>query len=734
MISTSEQYKLNIYTETVQKSHAKGTIKFSDGSTYPLQDSDFWDSSVKIEDGTSRPETLAVGEAAVNKLTVTLQNFDRRFDNYDFTDAEIQISTGMKLPDDTIEWLNKGTFTVDEPVTASEIMIISLADDMTKFDRKYDSPLSYPNTLGNILDDACTRCGVLLETQTFLNSNYVVSTRPADDATTYRDIVSYVAQLTGCWARINNLRKLVLGWYDLDRFYPQSGKIISGGTFKDYSPTKIISGGTFKDFHPTKILSGGVFRKNLPTPPMLSFLNNPVIATEDVKITGVQVTPNDDKKQAYISGTTGYVVNIQKNPLAQDNIDILAASIGNRLIGFRFRPMNVSALDDPSIEAGDVVYVNGYKTIISNLTYSMGSFETFSADAETKAERNSVKFSQGAKIAQEAKQETIKQLSEYDLQVQQLSNLMANSFGLFTTDVKLPDNSVIHYMHDRPALADSQTVWKKTADAFAVSTDGGKNWNAGLTATGDAVVNILSAKGINADWMRVGKLLSKNGKVYLDLDNSVGAFNKLISTETGAENMNLNIGIYTFAGGSTANGLFLQDKDDTIITMTETPIGGNGSKGLDFANPGDMSIRANANSKSLPSAKAENGIYMSEDTLGNGSIIIKRGRGSDATYILQSDKDIGKLVQDFSTDYSNFGQLYFNSYQTKLERTFSSINSSCMMLEDNKIEFGVGQYLKMSIENDGIHCHVHASDGASGNIPPTATLMVVDGIITGWTP
>jgi hypothetical protein len=45
-----------------------------------------------------------------------------------------------------------------------------------------------------------------------------------------------------------------------------------------------------------------------------------------------------------------------------------------------------------------------------------------------------------------------------------------------------------------------------TADAFAVSTDGGKTWNAGMDSSGNAVVNILSAIGVQAEWIEADNL------------------------------------------------------------------------------------------------------------------------------------------------------------------------------------------------------------------------------------
>ena len=108
------------------------------------------------------------------------------------------------------------------------VITLTMYNNASKFEKKYDSTLAYPATLAEILQDACTNCGVALYSTTFPNSDYVVTTRPSDDATTYADIVSDVAQLSACFAKCNNLGQLVLDWYDLDRFYPESGDTADG--------------------------------------------------------------------------------------------------------------------------------------------------------------------------------------------------------------------------------------------------------------------------------------------------------------------------------------------------------------------------------------------------------------------------------------------------------------------------------------------------------------------------
>lgn len=96
---------------------------------------------------------------------------------------------------------------------------------------------------------------------------------------------------------------------------------------------------------------------------------------------------------------------------------------------------------------------------------------------------------------------------------QKLTSLLTRSFGVFKTEQVLGDGSTVYYLHDRPELSDSVNIWKLTGSAFAVSSDGGQTWNAGVDAEGNVVMNILSAIGIDASWIKAGNLDAISAKI-----------------------------------------------------------------------------------------------------------------------------------------------------------------------------------------------------------------------------
>ena len=201
--------------------------------------------------------------------------------------------------------------------------------------------------------------------------------------------------------------------------------------------------------------------------------------------------------------------------------------------------MNFSGehLSYPLADFMDLAYVidrNGKvnKTILTDITFNFLGFTSLKCSAEN-AIRNSSKYvTSETKAIQKASAMADKKISKYDEAVQSLTALMTQGMGFFKTEKIQDDKSIVFYLHNKEKLEDSNIIWKMVGDAFAVSTDGGKTWNAGLDSNGNAVVNVLSAVGINCDWIHSGTLTlggynNQNGVLSMqDSDgNEIGRWN-----------------------------------------------------------------------------------------------------------------------------------------------------------------------------------------------------------------
>lgn len=149
---------------------------------------------------------------------------------------------------------------------------------------------------------------------------------------------------------------------------------------------------------------------------------------------------------------------------------------------------------------------NVYETFLTDIEFEYMSTTTFSNSTESPARNNADYFSQAGAAYRKAREELSKQKTEWEKAMEDLSGRLENSSGLYMTEEKQSDGSSIYYMHDKPTKEQSKIVCKMTAEAMAVSTDGGKTWNAGLTVDGTLIAKILNAIGINADWINSGDM------------------------------------------------------------------------------------------------------------------------------------------------------------------------------------------------------------------------------------
>lgn len=494
MINVSAAFKAALENDNRNFS-GSCTITLASGKSIPIDDSQLWDNGFVIDDSTSNTGGFDIGSAIVQKFTLRLNNMYDNFTECDFTGAVISnVKVSLDLGDKQ-ESVPKGIFTVNDTSYDGDIITLECLDNMHKFDVNYSkSNLTYPATLLQIVQDACRCCGVTLATDSlqFEYYNYVIQKKPDDNTMTFRDVLAWVGQISGHFWKCNKSGQLSAGWYNMSD--------LSAGTNIHTLQTNVVT-----DVN---------------------------VDMDDVVITCVRIVTEDENSNqvTFQSGSDGYAVVIDSNKfINKDNAAEIASMVGGRVVGLRFRPMTVSSLQDPTIEAGDgaIVYdrkLKSYKTFFTNVVFSIDADNQMSNDAESALRNSAERFSEASKIYQDLKKHLSKNKTEWEKAMEELEKAMKEQAGLYPVIKTLEDGSKVYYMCDHPTLEESKVVFELNGKGWAVSTNGGKTWNAGLLVDGTMITKILNSIGINADWINTGAftVLDSDGNIMFKADTATG--------------------------------------------------------------------------------------------------------------------------------------------------------------------------------------------------------------------
>lgn len=493
MINVTEKYKECIKEERIFS--LEDTIILKDDSQIPLTMSDVL--AYSINSATSSDSTFDVGSVVAAKLSLTIDNTDERFEDVDLTDARISTKIGL-LVEDSFEYVTKGIFYINSAQDSGDTIVIEAYDKILFLDLPYaESTLAYPASIREILQDACEHCGLTLDANLGTGADYIVNSKPATDSLTYRDVVSYCGKILGKYAYIAaDDQKLKFTWYK-----------------KSDSPYEITEQSTLTKNRLSMTITGARFGYTVTT------------------VKEGESEPTEENKTAFV-GTEGYVLTMEDNPLIQTEymankvMNILKSSV----VGTTIRVYSLSCLSDPTIEAGDSIKVTdrkgrSFESFVTNCTFTLCGNQELSLGAETETENQYQRFSISDKIVSKANQNNQHLINDYNNEMQRLTDLMMGSFGIYKTEEKQKDGSTIFYLHDKKTLKESTTIWKLTANAIAVSTDGGKTFNAGLGSDGNVITKVLSTIGISFDWAKGGTLNlggEKNGNGVLKVTDASG--------------------------------------------------------------------------------------------------------------------------------------------------------------------------------------------------------------------
>lgn len=515
--------------------------------------------------------SFPVGATICKTLTLSINNDQEQWKNYNFYGAKVhaylKLQTSYAAPEsvstlldesynpildstgdpiiatqaatkDIIETIDKGVYTVTTPEQYSDIINVTALDDMYKANKTYTSGLKLPQSLINLVRDACKTVGIGMNLT--MDHGDIIIIRSVPDSMTFRQLFGYAAMVESANARIDYSGNLQFVKWDFGKMESDNAATVDADGFihfGDANPSIDTDG--FVSLPGWTINAEGFLA--LTSGPgsdvqrLMAYANPPALSSDDIVITGIRLKngetdDNTDTDHSGMYGEEGYVLELENELIDTDQLQTVANIIGEQIVGVRFRNLEGDLIYEPTVEFGDMVYTydrsgNKYVTPLTDVSGNVGGLTTVKTQADDPIRGSSDFYGNSTKAIVAARQMVQKETSAREEAIQRLAETLRSSSGLYMTQEPQQDGSIIYYMHNKPTIKESNIIWKLTAEAFAVSIDGGKTYPYGFAVTGELITRLLYAEGINADYINAGTLIvrDKSGNVIFEADMDTGS-------------------------------------------------------------------------------------------------------------------------------------------------------------------------------------------------------------------
>lgn len=318
MYNVSEEYRETIHSE-VFKTRLTFTIE-GDNTTYT--DENILKGSFSITNQCTDTKDIKLGAVYVAELSATFRNVNiaRQL----WRGKQITLTFWLETDEDEETWesVPLGVYTISEAQWKASGVVVRAYDNMTKFDKAFSL-----NQSGGLLYDflvvASEECDVELaqteqQIKAMPNGLTYFSYFSASDVETWRDLISYIAQMLGGFATIDRNGRLEIRQYTqtpVDTLTTQSR--FTGGTFSDY-------------------------------------------VTKYTAVSYVDINTKETKRYA-ASVDDGITMKLGANPFLQNKSQARAAlpNILACVQVIQFTPFNFTAPSNPAFDLGDVVTCTG---------------------------------------------------------------------------------------------------------------------------------------------------------------------------------------------------------------------------------------------------------------------------------------------------------------------------------------------------------------------------------------
>lgn len=386
------------------------------GTAISITDANVMQGGFNIDRRCCNSEKLEIGTAVAAELTLKLDNRQGQFSSIVFEGAELFVEIGIadwSQSNPTTYWIPCGYFTPDEQPRTLSVITIHALDRMMKLDKAqpttvgwgdassnrivdansnrlvFRAMLSFPTTVGELVAQICSYCGVTLATDlsNFPNYGTTLLALPSIQQTiTYRMLIQWCAGLMGSNA-----------------FFDWNGQL----RFSFYGSSSVYTTTTANRFSSDMQESNIVF-------------------------TGVKYTNTSGGTN--VAGTSGYCFDLTGNYLLGSSASSMLLAIRPMVAGFYYRPFKASVINAPYLWPMDrVTYTdangNGHLSSLTNVNFGLNGATDLESKGET-AQTASLEKGSGLTMAEgyyiEKAAEQTKQL-DASLNQEQIFNRLTNN-------------------------------------------------------------------------------------------------------------------------------------------------------------------------------------------------------------------------------------------------------------------------------------------------------------------
>lgn len=413
--------------------------------------------SFSYEDTSNPGSSFELGSAAAAQISLELVGVI----NHAFEAETYTIDAGIEV-NGVIEWVPLGKFYADKVERKKDNVKLTLFDGMLKLEKAYFSALTYPATITNVMNEIGTKAGVTI------SGTFPAYSIPKPEGYTYREVVSFIAQLCGGFAKFDRAGNL---------------------TIKSYATTTTdtVTSSNYIDYNKKR---DSVF-----------------------KITAFRVQVAEDTFLTKGTRTAGTAEIGFENPFMTDAI---LTDVYNKLNGFEYIPISLQLQGNPAIECGDRIQLTTFENEIinipvmkHNLEFSGGLLGTIDSEGESE---NQNQFDSGGTVSKRVErvvqeQALINEALINKATIDQLEAAEARITTLEASSATIEDLSVT-----TAKIANLAVTTAKIAD-LAVDTAKIKDLTVSTAKIGELAVTGAKINNLAVGSAQIADLSVINGKI-----------------------------------------------------------------------------------------------------------------------------------------------------------------------------------------------------------------------------